>query len=176
MGEGRGLWCGGVRGGGRRGGGARAAPSPLLPRPAWWSPRPILIPAPVLGVDEAGEGVDGGAGIGVRIEAAAAFGTDASPLAEEEGAAEEVGPDFHAVVAPFVVLGADADEGCGFREERELDGGSRCGECVAAFGHDVAGSVSPAAQEYQRKVGETGCGRRFFGCGCYTISHSVSVL
>jgi hypothetical protein len=87
----------------------------------------VAVATTPLGVEEACEGVDGGAGIGVWIEAPAAFGADASPLADEEGAAEEVGPNLHAVVAPFVALGADPDEGGGFREERKLDGGSRCG-------------------------------------------------
>ena len=77
---------------------------------------------------EAGERIDRGAGIGMRIEPAAAFGADAAPLAEQQGAAEQVGPDLHAVEAPFVALGADADQRGGFREQRQLDrGGARRG-------------------------------------------------
>lgn len=84
------------------------------------------------------------------IEAAAAFGADAPPLAEQQGVAEQVGPDFQAVKAVFVALGADADQRRGFRKERELDG---CGPGGSAlFGRFLPGSVSPAASEYQRKV------------------------
>jgi hypothetical protein len=54
--------------------------------------------------------VDGGARIGVWVEPAATFGADAAPLAQQQGAAEQVGPDFHAVIAPHVELGPNAGE------------------------------------------------------------------
>ena len=55
------------------------------------------------------------------IEADAALGADAAPLAGEECAAEQVGPDCQAVVAPLVALGADAGQ-CGLiGEQRELE-------------------------------------------------------
>ena len=38
------------------------------------------------------------------IEAAATLGADAAPLAEQQSAAEQVGPDFQAVVAPLIAL------------------------------------------------------------------------
>ena len=44
------------------------------------------------------------AGIGVRVEPAAAFGADAAPLADQQRAAEQVGPDLHPVVAPLVAV------------------------------------------------------------------------
>jgi hypothetical protein len=47
------------------------------------------------------------AGIIVRIGTKAAFGADAALLTEQEGAAEQVGPDFHAVEAPLVLFGTD---------------------------------------------------------------------
>jgi hypothetical protein len=59
-------------------------------------------------VGEPGERVDRGAGVRVGIEADVALGADAAPLAGEERAAEQVGPDCQAVVAPFVAFGTDA--------------------------------------------------------------------
>ena len=89
----------------------RAASSLLLSsaRSRWL----VLIAAAALGAGELGEGVDGGAGVGVGIEADAALGADAAPLAGEQRAAEQVGPDRQAVEAPFVALGPDAGEGHG---------------------------------------------------------------
>ena len=66
---------------------------------------------------EAGERVEGGTGIGVGIEADAALCADAAPVAGEEGAAEQVGPDGDAVVAPLVALGPDAGQ-CGLVGEQ----------------------------------------------------------
>ena len=57
----------------------------------------------------------------MRIQPSAAFGADAAPLAEQQGAAEQVGPDLHAVEAPFVALGADAAQRGGLGEQRQLD-------------------------------------------------------
>jgi hypothetical protein len=88
---------------GRRGpgGSARAAPSPPWSEyPAFVdapSPGPIPVAAATLGVGEPGECVDSGAGVRVGIEADAALGADAAPLAGEQGAAEQVGPDRHAI-------------------------------------------------------------------------------
>jgi hypothetical protein len=50
------------------------------------------------------QGVERGPRVGVGIEPSAAFGAEAAPLAEQQGAAEQVGPDLHAVEAPFVAL------------------------------------------------------------------------
>lgn len=74
------------------------------------------------------------------IETAAAFGADAAPLAQQQGMAEQVGPDFETVDAPFVPLGPDADQYGRLGEQRELDG-SR-GADFAAFGRLHTGSVS----------------------------------
>jgi hypothetical protein len=135
--------------GARRPGGVRGG-APLLSSPVeFWSrsacvsPRTVLIAAAAFGAEDGGESVEGGAGVGMGIEPAAAFGADAAPLAHEKGAAEEVRPDLHAVEAPLVTVGSDADEGGFFREERELDG-LRAG-CFARFGHDDPGSVTPFA-------------------------------
>jgi hypothetical protein len=105
-----------VQGGGGLGESARAAPSLL------WSDCPASVETPspgsvpvaaaTLGVSEPGERVDGGAGVWVRIEADATLGADAAPLAGEERAAEQIGPDCQAVVAPLVALGADTSQ-CG---------------------------------------------------------------
>jgi hypothetical protein len=62
----------------------------------------VLVASAALGAEDAGQGVGGGAWIGMRIEAAMAFGADAAPLPHEQSAAEEVGPDLHAVIAPLV--------------------------------------------------------------------------
>ena len=81
----------------------------------------VLVAAAALGAGELGEGVDGGAGVGVGIEADAALGADAAPLAGQQRAAEQVGPDRHAVEPPFVAVGPDAGQGHRLGEERELD-------------------------------------------------------
>jgi hypothetical protein len=48
-----------------------------------------------------------GAGVRVGIEAAAALGADPAPVADEEGAAEQVGPDFQAVEPCFAAARPD---------------------------------------------------------------------
>jgi hypothetical protein len=68
--------------------------------------RAILITAPAFLVGKAGEGVERGGGIGMRIEPAMAFRAEAAPLAEQQGMAEQVGPDFHVIEAPFVPVPA----------------------------------------------------------------------
>jgi hypothetical protein len=50
------------------------------------------------------------------VEPAVAFGADAAPLTDQQRAAEQVGPDLHAVVAPFVQRRADTHQGGGLRE------------------------------------------------------------
>ena len=84
----------------------------------------------------------------MRIEPAPPFGTDAAPLAEQQGVPEQVGPDFHAVEAELVALGADADQRRGFREERKLDRGGPRG--FGAFGHDVGRIVSGGGAAHQQ--------------------------
>jgi len=148
---------------------------------ATWSSSALAIAAAALGTDAGGEGVDGGAGVGMLVKPMPARGADAAPSADEEGAAEQVGPDLEAVEAFFIAIGADADEGGGFREERELDGGGPSGGGLAAFGHGVAGSVTRAGGEYQAESsgmldsgGLWGRGGRLGARGCYTISNSVT--
>lgn len=46
------------------------------------------------------------------------------------------------VVAVLVALGQGADEGCGFREERELDRSGPSEGKVTTFGHGVVRSVT----------------------------------
>ena len=48
----------------------------------------FLIAAAALGAEEAGEGVDRGAWIGMGVEAATARGAKAAPMADEEGPVE----------------------------------------------------------------------------------------
>ena len=101
------------------------------------------------GADASGQRVDGGArGQGVDRGGASRGRTDAAPTADEERAAEEVGPNIEAVVAVLVALGQDADEGCGFREERELDRSGPGEGGLATFGHGVARSVSRTRAGY----------------------------
>ena len=112
---------------GRRGpgGSARAATSLLWPdRPTFveaLSPRPIPVAATALGVGKPGECIDGGTGVRVGIEADPALGADAAPLAGQERAAEQVGPDCQAVVAPLVALGTDAGQGSLIGEQQQLE-------------------------------------------------------
>ena len=82
---------------------------------------------------------------------AAAFGTEAAPLAGKQGAAEQVGPDLEPVEAEFVALSADADQRGRFCEERQLDRRRPGRGLVRAFGHDITESVSLWAELYQRK-------------------------
>ena len=125
----RGFGCGtdacvrkrisGCRVQGRRGPGGGAGAEPplwLYPSP-WFHSGPCLegsrggfaIAAAAFAAGEGGEGVEGGAWVRVGVEAEVAFGSDAAPVAGEEGAAEEVGPDGEVVEAPFIALGV----GCG---------------------------------------------------------------
>ena len=108
-----------------------------------WSRRAVPITPSPLGPQQPSQGIDGGAGIGV--EAAAAMGADAAPVADEEGAAEQVGPDVEAVEVPFVAFGADADQGRVFGEQRQLTGGGLVGGGSGAFGHGLTGSVTRPA-------------------------------
>jgi len=78
----------------------RATP-PLLLWPGR-SRRVVPVAATALGPGEVGEGVDGGAGVGMRVEADAALGADATPLAGEQRAAEQIRPYRHPVESPFV--------------------------------------------------------------------------
>ena len=113
---------------GRRGpGGGAGAEPPLCP---YLSPYPCFeasrggfaITTASFAAGEGGEGVESGAWVWVGVEAEVAFGSDAPPVAGEEGAAEEVGPDGEVVEAPFVALGPDADEASVVGEEWELVG------------------------------------------------------
>jgi hypothetical protein len=107
------------------------------------SPEPISVAATALGMDEPGECVDSGAGVRVGVEADAALGADTAPLAGEEGAAEQVGPDCQTVVAPLVALGTDADQGGLIGEQQQLE---RLGHRVDfRRGHDPPRSVSRGA-------------------------------
>jgi len=78
----------------------------------------------------------------MRIQPSPAFGADAAPLAEQQGAAEQVGPDLHPVEAPLVALGVDADQRGSLREQRQLNRDGRRESGFRAFGHDVTVNVS----------------------------------
>src|SRR5690242_15913532 len=80
----------------------------------------ILIPAAALASGEASERIDGGTGIGMRIKPPPALGADAAPLADQQRAAKQVGPDLHPIKAPFVAFRADAGQGRSIREQRQL--------------------------------------------------------
>ena len=126
----------------------------------------FAIAAAALGAEEAGECVEGGAGVRVGVEAEAAFCADAAPLAGEEGVAEEVWPDGEAVEAPFVALGADAGEAGLVGEEGELDRFGH-GRGFRWFGRESPTNVSEWAFGVQWKVlfceGYPACGDV---CGC----------
>jgi hypothetical protein len=121
----------------------------------------------VLGPEDLAEGVDRRTGIGMWIEPARAFGADAAPLADQEGAAEQIGPDLHPVVAPFVQRRADADERGRFGKQRQLGrrrpdggrhgaGGEAGGRSTGgrghgfAIGHIIPKNVTSAAWRRQR--------------------------
>jgi hypothetical protein len=87
------------------------------------------------------------------------------PVADEEGTAEEVGPDFEAVEAVLAAIGSDADEEGGFREERELDGSGGPGAAGASLGHRVAASVS---------VSRIGSQREILVCGRFRVIRSAA--
>jgi len=88
----------------------------------------------------------------MRIQPSPAFGADAAPLAEQQGAAEQVGLDLHPVEPPLVALGADADQRGGFREKRQLNRDGRRESGFRAFGHDVTANVSQIGGVRQRKL------------------------
>jgi len=54
------------------------------------------------------------------VEPDAALGADASPMAGEQRATEQVGPNGEPVVAPLVAFRADARERCSFGEQGKL--------------------------------------------------------
>jgi excinuclease UvrABC helicase subunit UvrB len=61
-------------------------------------------------------------------------------MAGEEGAAEQVGPDRHPVIAELIAVGADADQRGFFREERQLIGVVRAGRdwrCLGMMSGEV---------------------------------------
>ena len=140
-----GCWVQGRRG---PGGSARGTPSLLsFGCPTFVevsSPGPIPVAAAALGMDETGECVDSGAGVRVGVEADAALGADTAPLAGEECAAEQVGPDCQAVVAPLVALRADTSLGQPDRGTAAA-GAARPSGGFPACGHDPPRSVSNAA-------------------------------
>ncbi len=55
--------------------------------------RPVLIPATALDPQQGGERIDRGTRIGMRVEPASSLGADAAPLAHQQGAAEQIGPN-----------------------------------------------------------------------------------
>ena len=119
--------------------------------------RPCL-PTP----QQRGECIDRGARIGVRVEPAPSLGADAAPLPHQQSAAEQIGPNRHAIVSPLVQLRPDAHERRGFREQRELNRRRRGRGMVAAFGHDVATTVTPAARRGHRNRPSVGANRAAF--------------
>jgi hypothetical protein len=108
-------------------------------RPTVYPGQVVPVAAAALGAGELGESVNSGAGVGMRIEADAALGADTAPLAGEQRAAEQVGPDRHAVEPPFVAVGADTGQGHRLGEERELDRVSVHDQCRAC-GFDGQGA------------------------------------
>ena len=64
--------------------------------PAAGSCGAILVAATAFLAGKGCEGFNRRAGAGMGIEAVAALGADAAPLAQQQSAAEQVGPDLHA--------------------------------------------------------------------------------
>lgn len=140
----------------------------------------ILVAAVALFPDQHGECVAGGAGITMRIEPAAALGADAAPLAQQQGAAEQVGPDFHPVEPPFVLVRPDAGEAGLVGKEGELQrfGHEACsghwGAIARELYHAGCRGTRAIGQECQEKCGflRRAAGRGS-GSACYTIAHWV---
>jgi Integrase core domain len=102
----------------------------------------VLVAAAALGSKQGGQGVDRGAGIGVRIKTPAALGAETAPVADQQRSPEQIGPDFHPIEPPFVRFRTDANEGGGFRKERKLDGSGAFRARFTASGHGVGRNVS----------------------------------
>ena len=113
--------------------------------------RPVLIPATALDPQQGGERIDCGARIGMRVEPASSLGADAAPLPHQQGAAEQIGPNRHAIVPPLVQLRPDAHKRGGFREQRLLNRRrrGRAGEAQTLFRWDArpvgTGHLTPHA-------------------------------
>ena len=84
-------------------------------------PRQVPIPAPPLAARKPGEGIERGARIRVGIKPHSSRCADASPVAGEQGAPEQIRPDLDPVEAPLIALGPDARERRGLGEEEKLD-------------------------------------------------------
>ena len=102
----------------------------------------VLVAAAALGSKQGGQGVDRGAGIGVRIKTPAALGAETAPVADQQRSPEQIGPDFHSIEPPFVRFRTDANEGGGFRKERKLDGSGAFRAKFTASGRGVGQNVS----------------------------------
>jgi hypothetical protein len=68
------------------------------------------------------------------IEPTAAFGANATPLADQQSSAEQVGLNLHAIVAPLVQRRADMHKGGSLRELRQLDRHRRAGAMSLRLG------------------------------------------
>ena len=117
-------------------------------RQASCSKHAIAIAAAAFGAGASGQRVDSGARVGMVIETVAAACAATTPTADQQGAAEQVGPDLEAVVAVLVALGQGADKSCGFREEWELDRSGPSKGRFATFGHRVGENVTRTPAEY----------------------------
>jgi hypothetical protein len=118
-------------------------------RPAYCpSFRPVPVAAAALDPQQGGERIDRSAGSGYGSSRRRPSVPDAAPLPHQQGAAEQIGPNRHVIESPLVR--SDAHEGGGFREQRQLDRRRRGRGTVAAFGHDVATTVTPAPRRGHR--------------------------
>jgi hypothetical protein len=112
----------------------------------------VLVAAAAFGLKDLCQGVDRRPRIGMRIKPPASLGADTTPLAQQQGATEQIGPDLQAVEAPFIAVRADTDQRSRFREQWKLDRGWRGRSGLATFGHKIPRSVSLRAESYQRKA------------------------
>ena len=124
-----------------------------------------------------------GSGWGVKTVAVACAA--ATPTADVQGTAEEVGPNLKAIVAVLFALGQGTDESCRFRKKWKLDWSGPGRDDFATFGHRVARSVTRTRaecwSEHLGKLGfagsRPGSWRRVGRLGtpaCYIIKDSVS--
>jgi hypothetical protein len=87
----------------------------------------------------------------ITLKVTSAKSADAPPLAHQQRATEQIGPDFHAIEAPFVVFRANADQRRGVGKQRQLHRHRTYRTGLRAFGHLFMRNVSQRVANWQRK-------------------------
>jgi hypothetical protein len=98
-----------------------------------------------LGAGELGQGIEGGAGIGMLIKALSAGRPDAPPPPYQQRAPKQIGPNLQPIETALILLRLNAGEGDSLREERKLNRH----ENPRALGRDLATTISSSASTGQ---------------------------